>query len=117
MRCASKLGGYKAIYGIAEGTFGKVKSEFTLLLSQVDGGDGLTNHSLKNVLYFYLNNGLPHDHRAVSVEGCDHRFAHEDAGPARGRLHAHLEASAYYQTVRLLSLSLTYIYNSPSLTP
>ena len=32
----SKLGEYKVVDEIAEGTFGKVKSAFTLLLSQVD---------------------------------------------------------------------------------
>lgn len=79
----SKLGEYKVVDEIAEGTFGKVKSA---CFSQK------SSCALHNQLGF--SSGIPYYHRSegsdeVSIQGSNHRISDKDACSARGGLHAY----------------------------
>ena len=111
---ASKLGEYKVVKEIAEGTFGKVKSTFhvsyrvrelTDRLALADSGD----------THCYGTYGR----YEVLVEAGDQYDEDEEQGTARGGVYARVAASAHYQAVRYLSNKLPHvpIQTPPSTKP
>src|SRR5262245_14073494 len=93
---ASRLGEYHVHTDIAEGTFGKVKSEY----------NSLTFERQKNFDETFVS-GYPYNHWSQSRYEVHFQSRHsydenKDTGPARGGIHADSTSSSYHQAVRSL---------------
>jgi hypothetical protein len=94
----SKLGEYKVIGEIAEGTFGKVKST----------PKPLSASRLPQTYYlFAIASGHPCNYEPtssdeVSLQGGDNCVENKNKSSARGRIHAYASSPSHYQVVRAI---------------
>lgn len=99
----SKIGEYKVISEIAEGTFGKVKSTWTWLVC----APYLT-------ISPRIFSGNPRHNTAegrheVSVEGGDHSISNKDKSSARSGVHASATTPSHHQTVRFYTPNRSFL--------